>query len=1577
MKNSKLMNLFTTQIAFIDANVPDIQTLINGILPNIEVFVLHPHEDGVKQITQRLATYQNIQAIHLISHGSPGQLYLGNGVLSHENLHQYADSLQQWRNALRADAEILLYGCKVAGDPHPPVILSKTKNPNVILFAQRRQRRNATKNLPSNFIHRLSQLTGAKIAASTTNIGHATKGGNWQLDCCTSSINTPIALTPTAINAYTEVLNSEFAWVKQFGGTGNNPSESITVDSFGNVYTTGSFTDTVDFDPGPTTFNLTPVGGIETFICKVDANGNFIWVKQFGGIDSFDVDSYGITVDSLGNVHTTGRFYGTTDFDPGLSNFNLTSDGFFNSFISKLDSNGNFIWAKQFSNLENISEGSSESIKVDTAGNVYTTGGFSYGPVDFDPGPGIFNLTNSGIFDSFISKLDADGNFLWAKQLASSFGTSITLDSASNVYTTGRFSGPVDFDPGPGIFNLTSADPSTNDGFISKLDTNGNFLWARRFGDIEENDSKSITVDDAGNSYITGIFSGTIDFDPVPSVGELTALGVNDSFICKLDANGNFLWAKQLGSPNSYVNSYSITLDNEGNIYTTGDFVGTVTFDPNITAFISAGVSDGFVYKLDADGNFLWAKQFGGTDTIGEGGNEVTIDKTNSVYVTGYFEGTADFDPSLETLGDTLTSASAGNFDAFVLKLGSPEIEVLDGVTNILDGSTIPLDFGTTAFGTPLRKTFTINNTGTAFLNLSSFTIPTAGFSFTPPSATSIAPANTTSFDVQLDASALGTYTGTLQFVTNDEDENPFNFTITGTVVSQLQLTAGTLPSEAGIPGTLNLTLNAAPLTDLVVNFNTLGSTTTNLADYTFTAGTNITAVTENSLTIAAGQTTATLNVMPVNDAIIDPNETVTLNLDAGAGYVVDAVNNNAILTIEDNDIEYALTADTPVITEGNSGTQTINFTIARTGRIDVSSSVDFNLAGAAINPDDYTFAVTGTGISTTNNTITFAPNATTANITLNIAGDSVVEPNETVEFSLSNPIASAGFSATIPGVTSTTTTINNDDSADVIITPLSLNLIEGGTTGSFTVRLNSSPVAPVIVNFNASTQINPLTSLTFDATNWNLPQTVNVSAIDDTLIEGLHTEQIISNISSNDLNYNGFFVNPVAVNITDNDTEPPVNNAGILIQQTEGSTNVTEGGIVDTYQISLTGQPTANVTLNLTSDNQITPIPAITFTPTNWNLPQTITVTAIDDLNQEGTHTSLIRHTAISSDANYNGKSQDVDVTITDNDTLPAGIPGINLIRPIDRLDVQESYGSDLYKIKLNSKPIADVILTIQADGQTTTDLQTLTFMPANWNLAQSVTIKAVDDKVLEGFQTSIINHSVSSLDPNYQNIVVSNLSVNVNDNDNLGLVKAFAQSESGAGTAQDDFLTGSLQPDILYGRAGNNYLNGNAGDDILFGGDNSDGMLGSDGNDQLLSGAGDDYIEGNVGDDIICAGAGSDRLHGGNGNDFLVGDAGNDRLIGDAGVDTLIGGAGKDAFVIGVKTGGDTINQADLITDFTDNQDVIDLINSLTFAQLKITQGKGEFVSDTVIQNLSTGEYFAILKNVLIGNITEADFV
>lgn len=468
----------------------------------------------------------------------------------------------------------------------------------------------------------------------------------------------------TAVTAH--AADGDFAWASALGGSAFEAVNNVTVDGAGNVYTTGYFLLSADFDPDAVdTFELFSAGSRDIFISKLDSNGDFVWARRIGGTGNDE--SYSVVVDAAGNVYTTGYFEGTVDFDPGVGTSNLTTAGGTDTFVLKLDSNGDFVWAKSIRGTNNSG---GIGIALDNSGNVHTVGYFS-GTVDFDPGAGTINLASAGSFDVFVLKLDNSGDYVWAKRMGrtlSDFPSAIALDASGNVHTTGTFEGTnVDFDPGVGTAYLSSA--GSKDIFVSKLDSSGDFVWAKKLGGTDFDYVNSIAVDASENVYTAGRFKSTADFDPGAGASNLTSAGDADIFVSKLDSSGDFVWAKRMGGT-GYDEANGIALDALGNVYTAGEYLGTADFDPGAgtSELTSAGNRDIFVSKLDSSGDFVWAQGLGSTGS--DRSDAMAADASGNVYATGTFQSTVDFDPGAGTSNLT----SVGSSDIFVLSISGPDL---------------------------------------------------------------------------------------------------------------------------------------------------------------------------------------------------------------------------------------------------------------------------------------------------------------------------------------------------------------------------------------------------------------------------------------------------------------------------------------------------------------------------------------------------------------------------------------------------------------------------------------------------------------------------------------------------------------------------------------------------------------------------------------------------------------------------------------------------------------------------------------------------------------------------------------
>jgi hypothetical protein len=394
-------------------------------------------------------------------------------------------------------------------------------------------------------------------------------------------------------------LNSSggYVWVKQIGGTGGDYASSIALDAAGNVYITGSFSSTCDFDPSASVYTVTSQGLQDLFILKLDPAGNFQWVKTMGTSISENANS--IAIDGSGNILLTGTFgAGTTDLDPSAAVASFTSLGQNDVFVGKYDSNGNYLWGGSWGSSTNSDGG--ECVALDASGNVYITGYF-YSTVDFDPGAGSYTLVSTAGDDVYALKLDASGNFVWAKNVVAGAGGNdrgfgITIDPSGNVIIAGNFSNFPDFDPGPGTVTIGSN--GGIDVFVSKLTSAGTYVWAVNLGGTLSESALDVATDAAGNIYTTGYFSGNPDFMPGPGIYNLICYGVADFFVSKLTPAGAFGWAFQ-GGGNQDDRANSIVLDNNASAHFCGYFSTNTNFSlPTTYTVNSYGAEDAFVEKL-------------------------------------------------------------------------------------------------------------------------------------------------------------------------------------------------------------------------------------------------------------------------------------------------------------------------------------------------------------------------------------------------------------------------------------------------------------------------------------------------------------------------------------------------------------------------------------------------------------------------------------------------------------------------------------------------------------------------------------------------------------------------------------------------------------------------------------------------------------------------------------------------------------------------------------------------------------------------------------------------------------------
>ncbi len=455
------------------------------------------------------------------------------------------------------------------------------------------------------------------------------------------------------------------------------------------------------------------------------------WAVSFGSGKELGKD---VAVDPDGNFYIVGTFdpgIGGCDFDPGPGDAMIDTNGWEDIYISKFDTDGNFLWVQTWGGT-GTDEG--HAVAVDPAGSVYVSGKFE-STVDFDPGTGTHNKTASGTEDVFLSKFDLDGNFLWAETWGSGdtasypyspfygdcgesvavdasgdvyvacnqripgirkyssagmlvftygWGTSSTFDraygvavSSDAVYIAGRFTGTMDFDPGLPVDNHTANDYV--DSCLIKLDLSGSYQWGLNWGGTDKltgyanppyygDCAFDVAVDSSGNPYVCGSFYGTTDFDPGAGTTAHTAVDdFGDAYLVRFTATGVYQWVEIIAGDH-FQESFGISINASGDLGMTGRFYNTVDFDTGGGTEDHTSVGDSDIFLSKYDVNGNWKWTLTWGSTSYDLGVGTAFDPLGNVLMAGYFNDTIDFDPGADTDDHT-----AGGFDDAVLIKLNPD----------------------------------------------------------------------------------------------------------------------------------------------------------------------------------------------------------------------------------------------------------------------------------------------------------------------------------------------------------------------------------------------------------------------------------------------------------------------------------------------------------------------------------------------------------------------------------------------------------------------------------------------------------------------------------------------------------------------------------------------------------------------------------------------------------------------------------------------------------------------------------------------------------------------------------------
>ena len=394
-------------------------------------------------------------------------------------------------------------------------------------------------------------------------------------------------------------------------------------------------------------------------LCGSFSFSQTLWGESFGG-PSNDQPS-GIKTDDDGNLITTGVFVQSIDVDPSANTCSLTSSNGLSTFVQKLNGQGEIVWGVS---IESDIAVESKSIACDSDNNVYILGQFN-GEVDFNPSASTAIIESNGASDIFLLKLSSLGQFLWVKTYGStSFDNpgDVFISDADEIFLAGTFQLTVDLSPGTEVEEYTSL--GEGDLFIQKLNTNGDLQWNSVIHSDENIKCYHIESTSSGGVYVTGDYSGEIDFDPSSGEELITAQENSSTFLLSLTNTGLFNWV-DVYEATFLIGIIDISVTSDDDLFVLLNINGTTDLDPGLNElpFTSSGLTM-VVQKISEIGSLSWSKEFEIIDDGGIVGNTIINDSESSLVVAGKFGGTVDFDPS----GDVYT-IEADLTEIFLLSL--------------------------------------------------------------------------------------------------------------------------------------------------------------------------------------------------------------------------------------------------------------------------------------------------------------------------------------------------------------------------------------------------------------------------------------------------------------------------------------------------------------------------------------------------------------------------------------------------------------------------------------------------------------------------------------------------------------------------------------------------------------------------------------------------------------------------------------------------------------------------------------------------------------------------------------------
>lgn len=473
-------------------------------------------------------------------------------------------------------------------------------------------------------------------------------------------------------------------WVESMGGAADETffgyHSQQTMGADGDVYLSGRFySQPADFDPRASAFLMSSAGGADAFASKYRADGSLVWARRFGGAGEDGASASAFASEAgTGYLYVAGTFEGSVNFGSGIT---LASAGGSDIFVAKLNAaTGATIFAKRVGSKA----GSEYVYDLAVANNqVFVSGTFDK-MLDFDPGPGSALRSPTGQKDGFILQLNSTGDYVSSYQLGGNDADWIlgmvaeaTSPVTTSVYLAGALgpnSGTVDLDPGPAVKNATGR-------FIAKysIPTNSVPNWSPNWvGSIGTRSASNFVFTDADSLYFVGNFQGTQDFDPGPETANLTAAGGvdgTDGVVARYSKNdGSFIWAQQYGGTGQNENFKTGIVVQSPNPANNMLYLGFKSYSASLDfnpaapgGEVSGNAALGYDVLLKLNAQTGAYQQIWQTSSTGATWSHVAGTYGTSVYVAGYFGGTANF-----PTGQSLTSA--GGSDIFLMALEDPTL---------------------------------------------------------------------------------------------------------------------------------------------------------------------------------------------------------------------------------------------------------------------------------------------------------------------------------------------------------------------------------------------------------------------------------------------------------------------------------------------------------------------------------------------------------------------------------------------------------------------------------------------------------------------------------------------------------------------------------------------------------------------------------------------------------------------------------------------------------------------------------------------------------------------------------------